>query len=67
MPDGMYSFDDFAELFPVNAFIAACILCCEDNDPRLPNCDKELRAFIVSVALDEPVNEFQVSSLTNQR
>lgn len=31
-----------------NAFIAACILCGELNELKLPNCDNELRALRVA-------------------
>lgn len=42
-PDG-----DEATLLAANAFNAACILCCELNELRLPNCDREFNAFNVA-------------------
>lgn len=35
-------------LLAANAFIAACILCGELNELKLPNCDNELRALRVA-------------------
>lgn len=65
IPDGIYSFDfdddvwladdddddDEAALLAANAFNAACILCGELNELKLPNCDNELSALSVAAAV----------------
>lgn len=57
----MLADDDEATFVAANAFSAACMLCGELNELRLPNCDNELSALsVAAVAALFPILVFEL-------